>query len=164
MRVPAFRHQPFNRTSLESKRLCNRLSSALIPLLIEPVWNQNVSDFRTLGRNSKTFNRTSLESKLKNLSHLFGVIPCILIEPVWNQNCRRVLNSIRFKHGSQYLIEPVWNQNITSFPRILSKKFVSISNRTSLESKRCSKFSTVFVIISVSISNRTSLESKLPRS
>ena len=115
--------------------------SDLSQYLIEPVWNQNDSK----GRLQPPFrvsisNRTSMESKLKD-HHIHDRFSfCV----------------------SQYLIEPVWNQNFSgSFLRSSKKAVVSISNRTSMESKRCCEFCVVeFRKRCVSISNRTSMESK----
>ena len=56
----------FNRTSMESKhRLRLRSRSKLNSLLIEPVWNRNISLWMT---DSQKW-------------------PHLLIEPVWNRNC-----------------------------------------------------------------------------
>ena len=84
-------------------------------------------------------NRTSMESKPRVVLQAESKIDpsqC-LIEPVWNQNKFRLpLFKLREHRTSQCLIEPVWNQNglfgVSSFARSV---FVSMSNRTSMESK-----------------------------
>ena len=59
--------EPFNRTSMESKRMQMAVNKSY----------------------SQTFNRTSMESKLTNYVYVC-IIYCrdLLIEPVWNRNLR----------------------------------------------------------------------------
>ena len=100
-------------------------------LLIEPVWNRNwtLTDLNLAAQ--RTFNRTSMESKLVLVkSH-----PCaaasfnrtsmeskptttlsselnrsdLLIEPVWNRNLGSQIAST--SGDMNLLIEPVWNRN-----------------------------------------------------
>ena len=55
---------PFNRTSMESKLPLDTLQSfRFFSLLIEPVWNRNTDLGCRLSDPTRTFNRTSMESK-----------------------------------------------------------------------------------------------------
>ena len=79
---------------MESKPL-RRAVEGIMPvfmvlLLIEPVWNRNVT-MRLHGLEnlsySGAFNRTSMESKLEaSLTHILDLVRTLLIEPVWNRN------------------------------------------------------------------------------
>ena len=77
-------------------------------LLIEPVWNWNLSLSHQLEKQLWTFNRTSME-----LKHWILVARCLwqlglLIEPVWNWN---IWIHLEFYLVDRLLIEPVWNWN-----------------------------------------------------
>ena len=62
---------PFNRTSMESKP--GKLKDTPVPtvLLIEPVWNRNCIHAARYDAIASTFNRTSMESKLRY------ALPCV---------------------------------------------------------------------------------------
>ena len=118
-----------NRTSMESKPDLFKCGETLIfrsQCLIEPVWNQNSPVF--------TFRPTFCRSS-----------QC-LIEPVWNQNY--ALSDSLFLNGepwSQCLIEPVWNQNKSHLDGLrMAFLRVSMSNRTSMESKLIRGYSPAF--------------------
>ena len=55
-------------------------------LLIEPVWNRNDDAQTIFTQGFRTFNRTSLESKLGYLVKFRYLDSKLLIEPVWNRN------------------------------------------------------------------------------
>ena len=144
---------PFNRTSMESKLyhscesgmhdglliepVWNRNGRSGIAfdgtyfLLIEPVWNRNQSAHFLRPQHQKTFNRTSMESKL---GWYFGTLwrRRLLIEPVWNRNIRSHLTF--WRPSFRLLIEPVWNRNRRT-PQGVWYCDVTF-NRTSMESKR----------------------------
>ncbi len=100
--------KPFNRTSMESKRINVNNTCISSLLLIEPVWNRNSHDRRRAG--------------------WFEVE--LLIEPVWNRNL-----DIDDLHEceARLLIEPVWNRNAYSTSGVDHKALTF--NRTSMESK-----------------------------
>ena len=148
----------------------------LIKLLIEPVWNQNSPNIHRTFRNLvRTFNRTSLESKLTKTGFHCRFDRHLLIEPVWNQNFtlgfmdkafasafNRTSLESKLAFGLEVvseffslLIEPVWNQNsLNSFssrpPNSLLIEPVWNQN-FSLSTRRVLRFLPF---------NRTSLESK----
>ena len=77
-------------------------------LLIEPVWNRNLS-----------------------LCAIRTSAACLLIEPVWNRN---QMPRPRYRSPMPLLIEPVWNRN--GVADVDAKGFrVETFNRTSMESK-----------------------------
>ena len=146
----------FNRTSMESKRVFVFISSTWYRLLIEPVWNRNLSTIH-LQRMSIPFNRTSMESKhatettcaetapsfnrtSMESKHTYGIwnvsAAFLLIEPVWNRNEQE--RTPEQRKWDELLIEPVWNRNskLTGTLKSLDLTF----NRTSMESKHgCSR-------------------------
>ena len=107
-RVNFGNQEPFNRTSMESKRvLAQDQTTATGFLLIEPVWNRNINAYDTPMIRNRSFNRTSMESK--RLWHCNEArAKALLIEPVWNRNkpARLDVQVLTF-----LLIEPVWNRN-----------------------------------------------------
>ena len=123
--------QSFNRTSLESKHATTyQILLALIQLLIEPVWNRNIFVPRNhTGRmrlliepvwnqnmclassgngSCISFNRTSLESKLRAICYVYVVV-------LDTFNRTSLESKLSFKRRCisycRLLIEPVWNQN-----------------------------------------------------
>ena len=100
-------------------------------LLIEPVWNRNLSINQPMPIMMHPFNRTSMESKRANGMSKAQVI-ALLIEPVWNRNTVKYL----ITHDRHILlIEPVWNRN--HFYRCCQRRFTCLTfNRTSMESKQ----------------------------
>ena len=98
-------------------------------LLIEPVWNRNLSKISKNNLVTRSFNRTSMESKPETpLNFAVSASP-------FN---RTSMESKHLREESQFtaiilLIEPVWNRNNTK-PKI-DKRIVKAFNRTSMESK-----------------------------
>ena len=106
----------------------------------------------TNSKSDKTFNRTSMESKL-NFARTHLTITELLIEPVWNRNPSKP----RFRVScSNLLIEPVWNRNVEAAAAPVSR--TSTFNRTSMESKLITYANCFFSEFAF---NRTSMESKL---
>ena len=102
---------------------------------------------------SRTFNRTSMESKLLSLTQSQASVSRLLIEPVWNRNSD---TGTSLPSAHILLIEPVWNRNRAIL--IQTDTGVGTFNRTSMESKL--KFPIVAFICADTF-NRTSMESKL---
>ena len=111
------------------------LRSMMTWLLIEPVWNWNLTQLLTPYDNEQVpFNRTSMELKLDFHTILCRLGYQLLIEPVWNWNFTL---SERPLPGAlvDLLIEPVWNWNCSTDRSIRKPIFLFTFNRTSMESK-----------------------------
>ena len=110
--------------------------------LIEPVWNQNLLPCHGSDQPGMAASQC-------------------LIEPVWNQNFIQGSSCAAMHAMSQCLIEPVWNQNsLVCLSRRTFSLGVSMSNRTSMESKQSRHCQRGACCCFVSMSNRTSMESK----
>ena len=121
-------------------------------LLIEPVWNRNKLWKEYASDRKHTFNRTSLESKLCQLSACRGDVRAFNRTSLESKHqgfasgiqLIRSFNrtSLESKHcgaarlskfARELLIEPVWNRN--NSPSFRASLSVNTFNRTSLESK-----------------------------
>ena len=100
-----------------------------VSLLIEPLWNWNLSPVVVFPPKTHTFNRTTMELKLAPPPR-WWFARFLLIEPLWNWN----------RHGPAYgrcrcllLIEPLWNWNYSC--KNVSISLTATFNRTTMELK-----------------------------
>ena len=108
---------------MESKQRLVRAILNQSRLLIEPVWNRNRCDlYIDKLVIVKTFNRTSMESKLR-IDIICNFFISLLIEPVWNRNLTAWDSNVPVKG---LLIEPVWNRNAVNLNFVYDKHLLLI--------------------------------------